>query len=241
MPQTNENAIRKGMEAITAGIIIASIIFGFFFYSSRQGKGVLNVIGNAKQTYNADVIKWQMAISRRADLKNPKAGYLLLESDLATLNTLLRENGIKPEEVTVKPINTMEERDRDGNLVGYTLEISMYVISKELDKIEKLALNPKTLFEKGIVIKNSQINYFFADLTEIKKDLLAKATKDAIGRGAEIAKNAGVKLDKMMSARTGVFSITEPYSNENNDYGSYNTSTRKKDISITMYVTFRLK
>ena len=241
MPQTNENAIRKGLEAIAAGIIIASIIFGFFFYNSRLGKGELNIIGKAKQTYSADVIKWQMAISRRGDLKNPKAGYLLLESDLATLQALLRESGIKPEEITVKPINTTEERDRDGNIVAYNLEVTVYTISKDIDKVEKLALNPKTLFEKGIVVKNSETSYFFADLTEIKKDLLAKATKDAIGRGAEIAKNAGVKLDKMMSARSGVFSITEPYSNENNDYGSYNTSTRKKDISITMYVTFRLK
>ena len=43
-----------------------------------------------------------------------------------------------------------------------------------------------------------------------------------------------------MAARAGVFQITEPYSTEVSDYGVHNTSTRVKEITVTVHATFLL-
>lgn len=61
---------------------------------------------------------------------------------------------------------------------------------------------------------------------------------DTRRRAEEIAKNSGMSIEKMVSARAGVFQITEPYSTEVTDYGVYSTSTREKDVTVTVTASF---
>ena len=61
-------------------------------------------------------------------------------------------------------------------------------------------------------------------------------------KGAEeIAKSTGDRIVHIVSARAGVFQITEPYSTEVADYGIYNTMTKKKDITVTVSTVFGLR
>ncbi|HNQ44545.1 MAG TPA: SIMPL domain-containing protein, partial [Candidatus Cloacimonadota bacterium] len=76
---------------------------------------------------------------------------------------------------------------------------------------------------------------------ELKKQLLAEATADAVARAQEISGSAKTRLGKMREARAGVFQITEPYSTDVSDYGIYNTSTRQKSISVTLTAVFGLR
>ena len=227
-----------GMAILAVGLVLAAIIFGSFFYNARNSERRLAVIGSATQKHTSDIIKWRMSISRTSDMTGAQAAYAQLEKDLNNLKGYLKSNGIKDEEITVQPISTYPTYDNQGKQSGYNYTQNLFIISRNIPNVEKMALNPKSLSEKNVVIQNSNLSYFFTDLPKIKRELLALATKDANARAAEIAKNAGVKLGKLVSARTGVFSITEPYSNEENSYGSYNTGTRDKDITITMNVSF---
>ncbi len=226
---------------LAAGIIMASLIFGLFFYATRTTQGTLRVIGSATQSYTSDVIKWRMSIGKVVSQDNAKAGYVQLDKDLDTLKEFLKAGGVKDSEISTQPITSYPTYNNQGQQTGYNLQQNIFIISKDVEKIEKMALSPKALYEKGIVLQNANISYFFSNLPSIKKDLLAKATQDALGRAGEIAKNAHVTLGKMESARTGVFTITEPYSSEENTYGGYNTATRTKDVTITMYVNFYLQ
>jgi hypothetical protein len=45
----------------------------------------------------------------------------------------------------------------------------------------------------------------------------------------------------MISAKAGVFQIIEPYSTEVESYGMYNTSSRKKDITVTVHAQFLIQ
>lgn len=104
-----------------------------------------------------------------------------------------------------------------------------------------MALNPSLVVEKGIVLQSSNLEYYPSKLSRIKKELLAEATTDARQRAAEIARSSGDRIARIESARVGVFQITEPYSTEVSDYGVYNTSTREKDITVTVNVSFTLE
>ena len=97
---------------------------------------------------------------------------------------------------------------------------------------------PDRVLDLGIMLQSLHIEYFSSNLDEIKKLLLAKATADAKKRAGEIVKGFGMTIQTIESARAGVFQITEPYSTEVTDYGIYNTSTREKEITVTVAATF---
>src|SRR5690606_32121047 len=63
---------------------------------------------------------------------------------------------------------------------------------------------------------------------------------DAQRRAEEIAGSAGSRVGDVISARAGVFQITEPYSTEVSGMGMYSTSTRRKEITVTVHGDFAL-
>lgn len=222
-------------------LIISSIIFGLFFYASRANKETISVIGTATKRYQSDIIKWKVTITRVADLKDMKTGYDQLQKDELTLVELLKANGVDSTDITIQPVNSEQKFDGYNHQTGFTLRQIIFVISKDIPKVEKLALKPKFIIDKGIIMDSATIEYYFSNLPEIKRELLALATQDAKKRAEEIARNAGVKLNKLISAHSGIFQINEPFSTEVQSYGVYNTTTRQKDINITLNVTYTLK
>ena len=70
--------------------------------------------------------------------------------------------------------------------------------------------------------------------------MLAKATKDARIRAEAIVNETGAELGKVKKVNTGVFQITVPNSTRVSSWGSYDTSTIKKDITAVMGVTFEV-
>jgi uncharacterized protein len=84
------------------------------------------------------------------------------------------------------------------------------------------------------------VEYYFSKLVEIKKELIGAAVLDARQRAEAIAKHSGTKIKGIHSARVGVFQITEPYSTEVTDSGIYNVNTKRKDVTVTVHVTFNL-
>jgi hypothetical protein len=223
-----------------ASLILAALVFGAFFYSSRASDDTVAVVGSATKRFTSDIVKWRITLSRDTGLTDVARGYPLIQEDIAFLQRLLVEKGIVESDVTVQPINMMSRYRGDQGVVGYQLMQSLFVITSRMDVIEDLALNPSVLTEKGAVLQNSSLEYFYSKLADIKTELLAEAAKDARRRAEEIARNSNVSLGKVVSLRAGVFQITEPFSTEVSDYGMYNTQTKEKDITVTVRAAFRI-
>jgi len=222
-------------------LIIAALVFGLFFYHSRAVENSVGIVGAATKRFDSDIVKWRIALSRNTGLSDLNHGFAMLQSDLKALTAILAEKGIKPEEITIQPINTYPEMGRDGQKTGYNLQQSAFVITSQLKIIEDLALNPAALVEKGLIMQNSNLEYFYSKMSDIKMELLAEATNDARRRAEEMVKNSGVTLGNITSLKAGVFQINEPYSNEVSDYGMYNTQTKQKDITVTVRATFAIR
>lgn len=230
------------IEALILGIsvILAAAIFGTLHYESRLEEHVISVVGTATKRFDSDIVKWRINISRVVGLNDLKGGYALVQGDRETVLEELKSGGIEDKEIGIQPVSTIQRYDNYGQPTGYELQQTVYVISGNISKIENLALNPSVFFDKGVVAQFF-LEYYFSKLSDIKRELLAEATKDARRRAGEIAANSEATLDKINSARSGVFQITEPYSTEVSDYGIYSTSTRIKDITVTVHVSFTLK
>lgn len=222
-------------------LIISAIIFGLFFYSSRAPEKSIRTVGAATESIDSDVIKWRVTIARNADQNGLKEAYNLIRDDLAAFKKLLTEQGIDTKQMGVQPVMTNQNYNSQGVVTGYSITQSFYLISKELKKVEDLALNPGIFTDRGLLVQFSNLEYYNSKLDQVKRELLAKATLDAKLRATEIAKGTGDKIAKIQSARVGVFQITEPYSTEVSDYGVHNTSTKKKEITVTVHVVFGLK
>ncbi len=231
----------KNAIIFSIGILLSSLILGFFFYTSRKPQNTIRVTGYATKRFESDIIKWTLTITRHTGLHDINTGYQAIRKDIDFVISELKKIGINENEITLQPIHNIQQYNRDGVVSGYSVRQTMFIISYNLTALEKLARNPDFIYNKGIILESSQIEYYYSKLADLKKELLAQAIIDAQNRAHEIAKSAKVKIGKMIQARQGVFQITEPNSTDVSDYGIYSTATKIKDITVTVSATFGIK
>jgi len=201
----------------------------------------IRVVGYSTQDFEANIVKWSFTFSETVQTGNITTGYQNMNDKLQTLKKIWNDLAISYEDFNIQPITVRKMYGQYGKIEGDILEQNIFIISKELDAIENLAINPVDFTKEGLAFEYSNMQYFSTYLPDIKMKLLGAATENAIERANEIAKSTGNKVKEITSARTGVFQITEPYSTEVSDYGMYQTSTRKKSIRVTVTCTFTIK
>ena len=231
-------AIRAAL-VLGAAAILAATVFGVFFRSARTIRDTIQVTGAATEPFDADVVKWSITISRQVPTDGVADGYAALREDRAQVVRRLGEAGIPEETLNVQPVTANPRWDQFGSQVGFSLDQGLTVVAEGGGReLEALALDPGPLLEGGVVLQYSRLEYFFSGIDELKHRLLSQATADARRRAEEIAGGSEMAIDKIVSARAGVFQITEPFSTEVTDYGVHSTATRKKEITVTVHATF---
>lgn len=221
--------------------IVGITIFGIFFWQSRRAETSLRVVGYSSKLFESDLVKWNISLQKTVGSSELSSGYKTMNSDVKAFRDYLIKQGFAEDEISVQPVTSYPRHDNYGNMTGYNMNQEIFLLSDKMDTVEDLALNPDFIAERGMVLQNSRLEYLYTKLPELKQELLAAATEDAMARAKEISGSADTKLGKMREARAGVFQITEPYSTDVSDYGIYNTSTRKKSISVTLTAYFYLK
>jgi hypothetical protein len=231
-------AIRAAL-VLGAAAILAATVFGVFFRSARTTRDTIQVTGAATEPFEADVVKWSITISRQVPTDGVADGYAALREDRAQVVRRLGEAGIPEQTLNVQPVTANPRWDQFGSQVGFSLDQGLTVVAEGGGReLEALALDPGSLLEGGVVLQYSRLEYFFSGIDELKHRLLSQATADARRRAEEIAGGSQMAIDKIVSARAGVFQITEPFSTEVSDYGVHSTATRKKEITVTVHATF---
>ncbi len=223
-------AIRAALALGVAGILAAAI-FGLFFRSAHTTSDTIQVTGAATEPFEADVVKWSITISRQVPTDGLGSGYAALRGDRAQVVQRLAQAGVPEETLNVQPVTANPRWDQFGTQVGFSLDQGLTVIAE----------NGGPLLESGIVLQYSRLEYFFSGIDDLKHKLLSQATADARRRAEEIAGGSDMEIDKIVSARAGVFQITAPFSTEVSDYGVHDTSTRKKEITVTVHATFSVE
>lgn len=222
-------------------LMAGAALLGKFHYDSRQTDETIRVVGAATQSITSDIIKWRVSLARTVAEEGLSAGYAQIRGDVESVVARLRENGIEEGGITIQSVNTYPQYDRNGVRSGYNIQQQILIISKSVEKIEALAFDPGQILSGGIRLENSYVEYFSSDLAGIKRDLLKAAVEDAQRRAQEIASGGGVTITTLAAASVGVFQITEPFSTEVSDYGVHSTSTRQKDITVTVRATYRIR
>ncbi|MDM7921273.1 MAG: SIMPL domain-containing protein [Pyrinomonadaceae bacterium] len=228
--------------ALALGIVVASIIFGWFFANSRKGDEAITVTGSAKRRITSDLVVWSAGISvQSAELS---AAYTQLSNNIPRIKQYLLSKGISESQMTVSSISsaTLKRRDSDGNetdeITGYQLSQQIEVRSNEVQKVSQIAREATELINEGILIESKSPQYYYTQIADLKIEMLGEAAKDAKERAERIAQSTGNSIGSVRSAKMGVMQITAADSTDVSDYGVYDTSTIDKDMTAVVNVSF---
>lgn len=231
---------------IAVGAIVAFAIIGNAYKYKFRTNETISVTGLSEKDFTSDQIVWTGNYSRKSmDLKS---AYALLKEDEAKIRAYLAGKNITEKEMVFSAVSIDKDfaskYDSDGKYVGnefngYILKQNVTVDSRDIPKVEKISREVTELIESGIEFNSSSPSYYYSKLSELKLDLLAKASADAKQRAETIAKNSGSSLGKIKKATMGVFQITGQNSNEDYSYGGvFNTSSKNKTASITIKIDY---
>ncbi|HRF25609.1 MAG TPA: SIMPL domain-containing protein, partial [Chitinophagaceae bacterium] len=165
------------------GLIIATFFIANAYKYKFKSTENITVTGGAEKDFVSDQIVWTGNYSRK--MLDLKAAYALLKEDEAKIKTYLSGKGLAANEMVFSAINIDKEfsyrydengRQTGSDFTGYNLKQSVTVDSKNIDKVEKISREVTELIESGIEFNSSAPAYYYTKLSELKIDLLAKAT-----------------------------------------------------------------
>lgn len=219
---------------LSLGLVLAGTVAGAFFHSAQAPRGTIRVVGSGTLPFESDRVKWTLTLVRQVPPAELMSGYSLLRGDVDRLRTALVAAGLRADDLIVQPVSMDPWFAERGEIGSYMARQTVSVVSDRVDVVEGLARDPGDVLA-GAVLQGSQLEYFYSGIAELKHSLLAAATRDAEARAREIA---GARLGELLEARAGVFQIREPWSTEVQGYGMYSTSTRRKEITVTVHAAY---
>jgi uncharacterized protein len=210
----------------------------------RNRNETIGVTGSAKARIVSDYVIWDSSITSQAD--TPQAALRQLSSWTTQVREFLRAEGAQPAELTVNPVSTETvtqnaDGQDTGRVLGYRLTRSFEVRSARVAAVTVLVEASQKLLAQGVPLQAQQPQYVYTKLADLRPRLLAEATKDALARAKVLVDATGGTLGGLRDVNVGVFQVTAPNSTEVSDYGVYDTSTLRKDVTAVVNVSFALK
>jgi hypothetical protein len=226
-----------------AGFILGMVILGSSLVNFKKENSIA-VTGSAKKTITSDVAKWSATISRKSDLYNLKLANSALSEDIEVVLNNLKKLGFEKQGIDLSAVNISNDytyKDGSSSQTGYTLSRDITLTSSDIAKMPKLSDLVGEMINQGVTMTNSRVEYYYSKLSELRVEMLGKATEDAKTRAEMIAKSSKASLGKLKSASMGVMQITAPNSTDLSGEGYYDTSSVEKEITAIVRTNFELR
>lgn len=228
------------LATIASTVILSRSLIAIKKFSSE----VITVTGSAEKKILSDYMVWKSEFSRRDPQMT--VSYQRLEDDLKLVKQYLLSKGIAENEIIVSPVATkvLYKKNDKGNdtneIEGYLLSRGIEVRSYDVQKVAAVSRESTELINRGIEFISNAPEYFYTKLSELKREMLAEATKDAKIRAEQMASSAGNKIGPIRSAKMGVIQITPVNSYEISDWGVNDTTSFEKKANVVVRVDFAI-
>jgi len=227
------------------GLLAIAVVVGSLFIAGairdRNRTDLITVTGSAKARIVSDYIVWDATLTGQGS--SPAAASAQLAAWTSRVQSFFRDQGVVAEELTVEPIATESPGsiDENGNrITRYRLTRSFEIRSSRVAAIATLAERTSSLLAQGVPLAADPPQYVYTKLPGLRPRLLAAATRDAQARARVLVAASGAKLGNLRGVNVGVFQISSPNSTDVSDYGVYDTTTLRKDVTAVVNVTFAL-
>lgn len=191
------------------GYLLANAVIEY-----KQFERTVTVKGLSEQEYNADIVLWPIQfIAAGNELETL---YKTIEHNTEQINEFLTKKGIAPDEISISsPAITDKSAQQYGNSsqyqYRYTAMQTVTVYSKKIDIVRKIMGALSELGKQGIVFTGdsyqSQTEYIFTRLNDVKPAMIEEATRKAREVAEKFASDSDSKLGKIKKAVQGQFSI----------------------------------
>ena len=194
----------------TLGYLLSNAAIKF-----KEYERTVTAKGLSEREYQADIVIWpiqfNVASNDLTDLYNS------IEAGSSEIKAFLIKNDIDPNEITFSsPAITDKSAQQFGSMTKaefrYSALQTVTVYSKNVEKVRKLMGALSELGKKGIVFTGgdyqTQTEYIFTRLNEVKPEMIEEATRKAREVAEKFAADSNSKLGKIKRASQGQFSIT---------------------------------
>lgn len=222
---------------ISIGIIVLGLCirWGIDDFANKDRK--VTVKGLAEREVEADKVTWPVSFKEMGnDL--PEL-YDRIAVKQQQIKTFLQQNGVKPNEIETNAPKVVD-MNADQYSVNrqpyrYNITSTLTVTSHDVKLVRSIIARQGELLKKGIAIVvgdyDSQVLYEYVSFKDMKPKMMEEAIRNAEMTAEQFAENSRSKLNKIVSADQGQFSI------ENRDQ---NTPYIKK-VRVVTTVTYSLK
>jgi uncharacterized protein len=234
-----------GLAVVSTGLVVGAGALRDGL-KARSHQDMITVTGSARRTIVSDTVVWRASLTSRQ--LTPADASRELSAWVGRVQSFLRTAGANDNEVRFEPISTEtipqvgpDGHTETGRVGGYKLTRAFEVRSARVKEITEIVQRSSTLLGEGIPLTAQPPQYLYAQLAQIRPDLLADASRDAKTRGERLVAAAGGHLGRLQSVSAGVFQITAPGSTDTSGEGVYDTSTIDKDVTAVVNLTFAMR
>jgi uncharacterized protein len=234
-----------GLAALSLALVVSSFVGASALRNFRHLDDVLVVTGSAKRPIQSDYIVWRLSVSSQQP--TAQAAYQDLKRQSERVEQYLQTQQVPESAITLSAIETSPipeltpNGQETGRTLAYRLTQRFEIRSSEVERITKLSQQATELINEGIALNSEPPQYLYTQLSKLRIEMVAEATKDAKARAEAIAKSTEAQVGAVRSAETGVFQITARNSTDVSDSGIYDTSSIEKDITAVVSVKFAME
>jgi hypothetical protein len=196
------------------GMVALGFILGNAAIKFKEYERTVTVKGLSEREYEADVVIWPIQFTEASnDLAQL---YRSIESSTSKIKLFLEGSGLNPDEISYSTpaITDKSAMQYGGGSVAefrYTALQTVTVYSKNVNMVRKIMSSLSELGKEGIVLTGgdyqSQTEYVFTRLNEVKPEMIEEATRKAREVAEKFASDSQSKLGKIKKAYQGQFSI----------------------------------
>lgn len=224
---------------VALGIVLLGIFLkaGMDNFTEKDRK--VTVKGLAEKEVKADKVTWPIITKEIGD-DLPEL-YDRIAAKQKTIRQFLLSNGIQPGEISAgaPKVIDMNAEQYSGNDKPYRYNVTavMTVTSTHVDHVRQIIARQGELLKQGVAVVASDydasncLSYQLTSFKKMKPKMMTEAIENAEQTAQQFAKNSHSKLNKIVSADQGQFSI---------DDRDANTPYIKR-VRVVTTVTYSLK
>jgi uncharacterized protein len=233
-----------GLTLLSASLIVSSFLWAGAIRNMKRVDDALLITGSAKRPIKSDYIVWKVALFSQQP--TTQAAYQELKVRIDRVQRYLKDAKVAESEISLNSLETVALPElingkETGKTAGYRLSQKLEIRSNQVDRYSKLSQQITELINEGIPLTSEPPEYLYNELSKLRIEMVAEATKDAKARAESIAKTTGNRVGGVRSADTGVFQITPRYSTGVSGEGRYDTTSIDKDITAVVSVKFGIE
>lgn len=228
-----------GLVALAVAVLVAGVVGADAIRDVKKRRDTITVTGSARYPISANQVSWSLVA--RSQERNVGTASRRLRQQVDAVRQFLREHGISDDDVTLPPISVQQVQRRISRkqvVTEYVVTQTFRITTRDVDKLEAAAAAVSSLLEQGMSLTVGRLSYVSTELSEARLKALEAATANASERAKTIVEGVGGDLGGVRSAGLGVYQIVPRGSTEISDYGINDTSTKEKDVTAVVSVTF---